>query len=149
MSIKEIITFFERDLNKVISEIELYKNEKKIWKTEKEVSNSTGNLVLHLIGNLHTFIGKELGKTNYVRNRELEFSQENISKLELINGIKETITMVKKSLNSLTDDEIKKDYPILKFEKKESTEYLLVHLAIHLSYHLGQINYHRRLLDDK
>ncbi|MCL7753331.1 DUF1572 family protein [Polaribacter sp. Z022] len=149
MSITEIITFYERDLNKVISEIELYKNEKQIWKVEKEVSNSAGNLVLHLIGNLHTFIGKELGKTNYVRNRELEFSQENISKKELINGIKETITMIKKSLNSLTDDEIKKDYPILKFEKKESTEFLLVHLAIHLSYHLGQINYHRRLLDDK
>ena len=127
MSITEIITFYERDLNKVISEIELYKNEKQIWQVEKEVSNSAGNLVLHLIGNLHTFIGKELGKTNYVRNRELEFSQENISKKELINGIKETITMIKKSLNSLTDDEIKKDYPILKFEKKESTEFLLVH----------------------
>lgn len=148
MNKKELITFFERDLNKVISEIELYKNEKKIWHVEKEISNSAGNLVLHLIGNLHTFIGKEIGKTNYVRNRDLEFSQENITKQELINGINDTIKMVKESLTTITNDEMKKDYPILKFSKNESTEYLLVHLAIHLAYHLGQINYHRRLIDE-
>lgn len=148
MNKDELITFFERDLNKLISEIELYKNERKIWQVEKRISNSAGNLVLHLIGNLHTFIGKEIGKTDYVRNRELEFSQENITKQELIDRINDTLKMVKKSFITVTDDEMKKDYPILKFSKTESTEYLLVHLAIHLAYHLGQINYHRRLIDE-
>ena len=70
-----LIAVFERDLNKLIAEIQLYKNEENIWRVEKNISNSAGNLTLHLIGNLHTFIGKEIGKTDYVRHRELEFSQ--------------------------------------------------------------------------
>jgi len=142
------ITFFERDLNKLITELKLYKNEENIWRVEKNISNSTGNLTLHLIGNLHTFIGKEIGKTNYVRNRGLEFSQKNVSKQKLISSINDTIEMVKNSLISISNEELKKDYPILKFSKTESTEYLLVHLMTHLTYHLGQINYHRRLIEE-
>lgn len=148
MNKNELISFFESDLNKLITEIELYKNEENIWRVEKSISNSAGNLTLHLIGNLHTFIGKEIGKTNYVRNRELEFTQKKVPRSELIEGVKTTIDMVKKSLISITDEELKKDYPILKFSKVETNEYLLVHLIKHLTYHLGQINYHRRLIDE-
>lgn len=142
-----LITLFERDLHKLITEIELYKNEENIWRVEKNINNSTGNLTLHLIGNLHTFIGKEIGKTNYVRNRDLEFSQQNVPRQKLISSINDTIEMVNNSLISITNEELKKDYPVLKFSKTESTEYLLVHLATHLTYHLGQINYHRRLIE--
>lgn len=148
MNIKELISFFEDDLNKLITELELYKDEENIWRIERNISNSAGNLSLHLIGNLHTFIGKEIGKTNYIRNRELEFSQKNISRATLINSINDTIEMVRKSLNNLSDEGLKSDYPILKFSKVETNEYLLVHLIKHLTYHLGQINYHRRLIDE-
>ena len=147
MNKNELITFFESDLNNLITEIELYKNEENIWRIEKSISNSAGNLTLHLIGNLHTFIGKEIGKTNYVRNRELEFTQKNVPRIELISSINTTLEMVKKSLLSITNEELKNDYPILKFSKVETNEYLLVHLIKHLTYHLGQINYHRRLID--
>ena len=142
-----LLSFFERDLNKLITEIELYKNEETIWRVEKNIANSAGNLTLHVIGNLHTFIGKEIGKTGYVRNRELEFTQKNVSRQELIDGIKDTIKMVKNSLASITNEDLKKEYPVMKFSKIESTEYLLVHLTTHLTYHLGQINYHRRLMN--
>ncbi len=148
MNTNTLLSFFERDLNKVITEIELYKNEETIWRVEKNIANSAGNLVLHVIGNLHTFIGKEIGKTGYVRNRELEFTQKNVPRQELIDGIKDTIEMVKNSLHSITNEELKKEYPVLKFSQTESTEYLLVHLATHLTYHLGQINYHRQLMDE-
>lgn len=148
MNNNEIITIFERNLNNLIIEIELYKKEENIWRVEKSVSNSAGNLTLHLIGNLHTFIGREIGKTNYVRNRELEFTQKNVSRQELIDSVNNTLGMIKKSLLSVTNDELKKDYPILKFPKVETNEYLLVHLTNHLTYHLGQINYHRRLIDE-
>lgn len=147
MNKKELISFFESDLNNLITEIRLYKNEKNIWRIEKSISNSAGNLTLHLIGNLHTFIGKEIGKTNYVRNRELEFTQKKVPRIDLINSINATLEMVKKSLLSITNNELKNDYPILKFSKVETNEYLLVHLIKHLTYHLGQINYHRRLID--
>ncbi|RZK53499.1 MAG: DUF1572 domain-containing protein [Pedobacter sp.] len=148
MNSTELISFFERDLNRLIVEIESYKDEANIWRIEKQVSNSAGNLVLHLIGNLHAFIGKEIGKTNYVRNRELEFSQKNISRVQLIEALKETIKMISDSLLTQSEEDLKKDYPVLKFSEITSTAYLLVHLTTHLTYHLGQINYHRRLLED-
>lgn len=147
MTTNEFISFYKRELNNLIAEIESYKNEANIWRIEKNVTNSAGNLTLHLIGNLHTFIGKEIGKTGYIRNRELEFSQKRIPRTELINAINETIEMLEKSLHSITNEALKNDYPLLKFAKVETNEYLLVHLLKHFTYYLGQINYHRRLLD--
>jgi len=140
-------SIFERDLNKLKLEIEQYKDEHKIWIVDKQISNSAGNLCLHLVGNLNTYIGKELGGTNYIRNRELEFSQKDISKAELMHKVESTIIVVSNSLAKLNQDDLEKNYPIMVFEKKMSTEYFLVHLSAHLAYHLGQINYHRRLVD--
>lgn len=148
MLINTLILLFERDLNKLITEIELYKNEEAIWRVEKNISNSAGNLTLHLIGNLNTYIGKEIGKTGYVRNRELEFSQKNVSRHDLIKKLNATIQVIKKSLITVTNEELNNDYPILVFSEKTTTEYFLVHLTTHLAYHLGQINYHRRLIEE-
>jgi len=147
MNAIELISFFERDLNRLITEIELYKNEENIWRLEKQIANSAGNLVLHLIGNLNSLIGIEIGHTNYVRHRELEFSQKDIPRAILIEQLKETLEMIKSTLAPLNEEELKKDYPVLKFSEITSIEYLLVHLSTHLTYHLGQINYHRRLIE--
>lgn len=148
MLVETLKLLFNRDLLRLKSEINLYKDESKIWIVEKNIANSAGNLCLHLLGNLNTYIGAAFGKTNYIRNRELEFSLKNISKKELINQIDSTIVVVEMSLNNITEEEIKSEYPILVFDKKSTLEYLLVHLTTHLAYHLGQINYHRRLLDN-
>jgi len=148
MLVETLKILFHRDLKKLKSEIDLYQNEDKIWCIDKNISNSAGNLCLHLVGNLNTFIGAELGKTNYLRNREAEFSLKNISKAELIQQVDDTIKIVLKSLDSLKEDDLKNEYPILVFAEKTTTEYFLVHLVTHLGYHLGQINYHRRLLDN-
>jgi len=148
MLLETLILLFERDLNKLITEIELYKKEENIWRVEKNISNSAGNLTLHLIGNLNTYIGKEIGKTNYVRNRELEFSQKNIPRQELLKNLNDTKTVVRNSLLTLPQNELENEYPVLVFTEKTTTGYLLVHLTTHLNYHLGQINYHRRLIDE-
>jgi hypothetical protein len=140
-------SIFERDLAKVKLEIEQYRDENKIWIIDKGILNSAGNLCLHLIGNLNTYIGKELGGTNYVRNRDLEFSQKNVPRPELVKLVESTIIVVKNSLEKLTKDDLEKIYPVKVFENAMTTEYFLVHLSAHLAYHLGQINYHRRLLD--
>lgn len=147
MLIETLNQLFERDLNRLIAEIELYKKEENIWRIEENILNSAGNLTLHIIGNLNTYIGKEIGKTNYVRNRELEFSQKDISRQELIKGLNDTIVMIRMALINFPENELENEYPILVFTEKTSTCYLLVHLTTHLTYHLGQINYHRRLLD--
>lgn len=138
---------FKRDLNKLKVEIESYKDEKKIWCVDKQIKNSAGNLCLHLVGNLNTYIGATLGNTNYSRNRELEFSLKYIPAAELVNKIEATIEVVNTILNNLTDKQMEDEYPLLVFDNKTSGGYFLVHLAAHLAYHLGQINYHRRLLD--
>ncbi len=147
MIINSISTILTRDLNKLKTEISAYKDESRIWVTEESISNSAGNLCLHLIGNLNTFIGKELGGTGYVRNRDLEFSLKNVPRKELVQKIEETLAVVNKALLELPPSDLEKDYPVLVFEQKMSTMYFLIHLTAHLSYHLGQINYHRRLLD--
>ncbi len=76
MTIEQIQFFYKRDLEKLKTEINLYNNENILWVIDKEISNSAGNLCLHLIGNLNYFIGTVLGKTNYFRTRDLEFSQK-------------------------------------------------------------------------
>jgi hypothetical protein len=147
MLIETLKSLFDRDLNKLKSEIELYQNESEIWHIQKGIANSAGNLCLHLIGNLNTYIGAEFGKNGYIRNRPLEFSLKNVPRGELINKIEETIVVVNNALNNISEEELKKEYPLLVFETKTSTEFMLIHLTTHLAYHLGQINYHRRLLD--
>lgn len=149
MLVETLKLLFKRDLYKLKTEIELYRDEKKIWHVEKSINNSTGNLCLHLIGNLNTYIGAVLGNTGYVRNRELEFSLKDVLRTELIHNINRTITVVMESLDMVKEKEedLQAEYPMLVWEGKTSTEYLLVHLATHLAYHLGQVNYHRRLLD--
>lgn len=142
-----LIKLFERDLNKLKDEINAYKQEQNLWLVTQEVSNSAGNLCLHLVGNLNHFIGEVLGKTGYKRQRDLEFLQKNVSRKELVNQIEDTITVVKITLSQLTEKDLQKEYRRNPFEAYMSTAYFLMHLSTHLAYHLGQINYHRRLLD--
>ncbi len=106
MLITTLKLLFERDLKKLKSEIESYKNEKNLWRTEKDIANSAGNLCLHLIGNLNTYIGAQFGGTNYIRHRELEFSSKDIPRTELVKSINETIEVVDKALDKLTDDQL-------------------------------------------
>lgn len=146
MLIETLISLFERDLKKLKNELELYPNESQIWKIDREISNSAGNLTLHLIGNLNTYIGAELGKSDYVRNRPLEFSLKDIPKTQLLSDIDKTLEIVINTLNLLTVEDLEKTYPQLVFEKEMTTGYFLVHLSTHLAYHLGQINYHRRMI---
>jgi len=139
---------FDRDLKKLKSEIEAYDNEKNIWQIDKSITNSAGTLCLHIIGNLNGFIGAQLGNTGYIRHRELEFSSRNIPRIDLIIEIDKTRLMLDNTLQNVTNEQLEADYPILVFKEKTSTYYFLIHLTTHLAYHLGQINYHRRLLNE-
>jgi hypothetical protein len=147
MQVQILKTIFRRDLEKLRKEIEAYHHEEKIWHIEKNILNSAGNLCLHLVGNLNTYIGAELGKTGYVRQRELEFSLKDISQKELLQKIDATLIIVDKTLEALTDIQLEDEYPLLVYTEKTTTGFLLISLIAHLAYHLGQINYHRRLLD--
>jgi uncharacterized damage-inducible protein DinB len=140
--------FFERDLNKLIEEINLYKNEDDLWKIKEGINNSGGNLILHLIGSLNHFIGAILGNTGYIRERDKEFSIKNIPRTQLVEDINNIITVIKNTLPALSEDDLQKDFPVSFNNKTSSTGFILMHLLTHLSYHLGQVNYHRRLLEN-
>jgi hypothetical protein len=148
MILQTLKTIFKRDLNRLKQEIELYQNESQIWVIQKGITNSAGNICLHLVGNLNTYIGNTYGNTSYVRNRELEFSLKDIPSTELIRKIEETMLMVDYALDNLSEKELIMEFPLLVFETKTSTEFMLIHLTTHLTFHLGQINYHRRLLQE-
>ena len=140
-------SLFNRDLNKLQVEIESYQKESNIWLVAEGISNSAGNLCLHLVGNINGFIGAQVGKTGYIRQRDLEFSLKDVPRVELIKKIEDTIVVVDSVLDTITAEQFETIYPIEVFGHPMTTEYFLVHLAMHLDYHLGQINYHRRLLD--
>lgn len=143
-----LIKIFERDLQKLRTEIELYKDEDNLWLVKNGISNSAGNLCLHLLGNLNHFIGATLGHTGYIRHREDEFKLKNIPRQDLVTNIDNCILIVKESLQHLPEEDLQKDFPIPVFNRIDKTDFMLVHLTAHLSYHLGQINYHRRLLEN-
>jgi uncharacterized damage-inducible protein DinB len=136
-----------QDLDKLKTEISSFKDEKNIWKIYGEIKNSAGNLCLHICGNLQHFVGAVLGNSGYVRNRDAEFTRKNVSRMELIKELDQTIKVVKQTLNSLTETDLNSIYPSNIFGEGTTSRDFLIHLAGHLNYHLGQVNYHRRLLD--
>ena len=138
---------YTKDLNRLKEELTQYTDENRIWYTEKSIANSAGNLCLHLMGNLNHFIGAELGHTDYVRQRDLEFSQKDVSRAVLLQRIDETIAMVNGTLQKLSQPDYEREYPQTVLPAKVSVEAYLFYLTTHLAYHLGQVNYHRRLLD--
>jgi len=139
--------FYERDLNKLIEEVNLFRCEENLWKTAGSVKNSGGNLVLHIVGGSNYLIGAKLAQTGYVRDRDMEFIRKDIARDVLVFQLKNLIEMINKTLNSLSDEQMEADYPIPFDDATRSKSYVLVQLLAHLNYHLGQVNYLRRILE--
>lgn len=112
MIVNSIKSIFIRDLSKLKGEIESYPNENSIWEIRSDINNSAGNLTLHLIGNLNTYIGAELNKTGYIRNRELEFTRKNVPRVQLIKSIEATINVIENVLDQLSVTDLKKNIPL-------------------------------------
>jgi len=148
MVIEALTELFSRDLLKLKREIELYKKDSNLWRIENSIKNSGGNLCLHLIGNLKTYIGNGLAQIGYVRNREFEFAGKFVDRTTLIEMIDETIQIVNQGLSKISSEQLSQNFPIKVWEKETAMAFTIMHLHAHLNYHLGQINYHRRMLDE-
>lgn len=146
-SIIALRDLYERDLDKVLNELKSYKKEENLWIVDGEITNSGGNLMLHICGNLRHFIGSMLGGSSYIRQRDDEFNLRDVKKSEIVDLIKQTKKAVLETLNELEEEKLDEIYPVNVFGKEMTTQFFLFHLYGHLNYHLGQINYHRRLLD--
>ena len=137
---------YDQGLTKLRTEVEKYPDETALWKKGGNIPNSAGNLALHLIGNLNHFFGATIGGSGYVRDRDNEFASGEVSKEQLLNEIDNAKAVVKHALEKLDADDLDNIYPVRFQNEDVSTEYVLGYLLGHFNYHLGQIDYHRRLL---
>jgi uncharacterized damage-inducible protein DinB len=141
-----LTTQMVRELQTFIREIEAFPSDDSVWHTRRGVTNSAGNLALHVSGNLQDFVGRVLGGTSYVRNREQEFGQREGTRADLVAGLRTTIAVVEAALPNVTDETLAADYPMQLNGKTLNTATFLVHLGAHLAFHLGQAGYLRRII---
>lgn len=135
-----------RELRALRREIEAYADEADLWRLPPGIANSAGTLALHLAGNIQHYIGSILGKTGYVRDRAAEFARRNVPRAEILAGIDAAIAAAEPALGTLTEATLAAEYPVPVAGHTVATSEFLVHLAVHLGYHLGQVDYHRRIV---
>ena len=144
---KEWITnVITRELKALRREIETYPGENELWDVRPGITNPGGNLALHLAGNIQYFIGNVLGRNGYVRNREAEFADKDVPRAELLREIDNAIDAVEIGMRTITEADLARPYPEAVGGVSSTTGAFLAHFATHLAYHLGQVDYHRRIL---
>lgn len=141
-----LLILLKRDLQAFASELKLFSDESAIWKTLPGVSNSAGNLTLHVCGNLQHFIGAVLGNTGYVRNRPAEFESRDLPLTDVLAEVEKTVGVLETVLPGLSAETLSATYPDVLGGLRLPTDLFLLHLSTHLSLHLGQVGYLRRIL---
>lgn len=140
----DLKALFQRDIQRLIDDLEAYPNDEAVWMLRGEIKNSAGTLALHLIGNLNHYLGARLGQSGYVRQRDLEFSTRDVPRAELIQRLRDTSAMLGRVLDAPIDTSAV--YPEEVLGSPMTTGFFLIHLFGHLNWHRGQVNYHRRLV---
>lgn len=170
-----IRTVLLRDLDGVVREVEAYDSDEALWRPILGLTNSGGVLARHLAGNLHHFVGHVLGGAAYQRNREDEFDPKGpltaqpMSRAAVVAELRAAQRAVERALGGDEDATLSRDgnatpsgdqnampsshedvslsgiYPQPLAGHHIATSRFLVHLVAHLGYHLGQIDYHRRV----
>ena len=135
-----------RDLRAVRREIEAYPDDASVWKLPPGIANSAGTLALHLAGNAQHFFGAVLGGSGYVRDRAAEFSRRDVPRAEITAQLDAGIAAVERGFAKVSDQTLATDFPEQIAGHAVAGGEWLIHLASHLAYHLGQIDYHRRLV---
>jgi Protein of unknown function (DUF1572) len=146
MLLEELKTILLRDISGVERELDLYPDDSSVWKTVSGLPNPAGNLILHLAGNLQYFFGTTLGNTGYVRNRDAEFTKRDVPRSELRKELAGSRQGVLAAFERLSENALEQPYPVKITDTDFSTRLAVLQLITHLAYHLGQIDYHRRVV---
>jgi hypothetical protein len=134
-----------RDLHDVRKEIETYPDDESLWRTAPGITNPGGTLALHLAGNMQHYFGVVLGGSSYVRNRSEEFSRRGLTREQVLKRLDEAISEVDDALGRLTDEDLNRPFPERVGDMRLLTGQFLIHCLAHMGYHLGQLDYHRRM----
>jgi len=145
-AVNNIRKLINRELNSLLTEIDQYPDEADLWQTADGIRNPAGTLILHICGNLQHYIGACLGQSGYVRDRDNEFCARDVSRNDLKEETEKTLHSVNNTLKGLNDGILDNPFPEKVGGKQFSTGLFLMHLCSHLAYHIGQINYHRRMI---
>lgn len=135
-----------RDLRDLAREVQAYPDDASPWRPVPGIANSGGTLVLHLAGNIQHFIGALLGGNGYVRDREAEFGRRDVSRAELVAEVEKAVSDVERVMPTLSAARLAADFPVPMAGRTFTTARWLTHLVSHLAYHLGQVDYHRRMV---
>lgn len=145
MTLSTMHLMIRREVGAVRREVEAYPDDESLWTTVPGVPNAGGTLALHLAGNLQHYFGAVLGKSGYVRDRDAEFARRNVSRAEILRELDAALSAVDRTIPKITDAVLAAPYPELVGKRRLNTGVFLTHLAVHLGYHLGQLDYHRRV----
>jgi len=146
MTLEDLRRILLRDVAAAQREIEAYDREADLWVCPPGIPNSAGTLALHLAGNLQHFIGAQLGGTGYVRNREAEFGSRDVPRAVLLDRLAQAAEAVDRTLAGMSEAQLADPYPLEVGGVRLPTGRFLLHLGTHFAYHLGQLDYHRRVV---
>lgn len=146
MLVESVAGILDRDLRALAREIEAYPDERQLWQHVPGMANVAGTLALHLAGNVRHYLGAILGGTGYVRDRASEFSRRDVSRAELVAEIEAARSDIARTFARLTDESLPDRYPEVILEHHVETREYLIHLLTHFTYHLGQLDTHRRIV---
>jgi uncharacterized protein DUF664 len=141
-----VAAILDRDLQALQREVEAYPDDRSLWQMVPGISNTAGTLALHLVGNLQHYLGARFGGTGYVRDRPAEFARRDVPRVELLREIDAARSAVQTGLAKVPEDQLTADYPETIAGLRVATGEYLVHLTTHFAYHLGQLDYHRRVV---
>lgn len=136
-----------RDLETAAREVEAYASDESLWARIPGLANSGGTLARHLAGNMRHFIGHLLGGSGYVRDREAEFSGTSMPRAAVAAELRSAAAEVDAAIDRFPPDQLAAPFPVTIANVQLTTERAMMHFVAHLAYHLGQIDYHRRMQD--
>lgn len=142
---KLIAQLLFRDLGKLVQQIESFPQDL-LWKTAPGVANSAGNLALHLEGNLREYIGRQIGRLDYERDRPREFAAKDVPKDELVASLRDLRVKIPTVVDCMSVELLTAMFPEQPLGSPMTNLQFVIHLHGHLNYHLGQIDYLRRIL---
>lgn len=141
---EELKTLYLREVATLERELDLYPDEKSVWKTLPGLPNPAGTLFLHLAGSLQHFFGAVLGQSGYVRDRAAEFSKRDVPRDQLKQELSKARQGVMAGFANLNEDRLEQPFPVQYADEELSIRLTLLQFLSHLAYHLGQVDYHRR-----
>ena len=144
--VADLAAILDRDLNALRRELEAYPDEPAVWREVPGMPNSGGTLALHLAGNLQHYLGAQLARTGYVRDRDAEFTRRSVPRAELLAEVERARAAVRAGLSALEPGALERDFPEAILQTRVRTGEYLVHLCVHFAYHLGQLDAHRRVV---